>query len=267
MAEPAARIRAYEPKDEKPVRFMVGQAHMEPLAYANNAMYFHPITLAIWIAVSSVFAQVMGWWPESGHAFFGYLRILPAFFAPAVPIMFFIDWRNRPDVEERAEKILRRPDFHDIQSYYSRSPASGFWLLEYGEDRLIGLIAVDASPNATSDEVVTSGLSDTERNKLLSSKGTSPVATVRHFFVEEGFRPAMIENDLLQFAIARTFEAGDAVQTIRMAESSLRPHIVQCLKKNGFEKGEAIATIGIASWALDWWELQRAKWLEAVAKL
>jgi hypothetical protein len=31
-----ARIRAYAPPDEKQVRFMVGQAQMEALAYANN---------------------------------------------------------------------------------------------------------------------------------------------------------------------------------------------------------------------------------------
>ena len=73
-----ARIRPYQPRDEKQVRFMVGQAQMEPLAFANNrgqceqtsfaaptdaknrpAAYFHPVTLAIWIAVSSIFAQFM----------------------------------------------------------------------------------------------------------------------------------------------------------------------------------------------------------------
>ena len=31
-----ARIRAYAPRDEKEVRFMIGQAQMESLAYANN---------------------------------------------------------------------------------------------------------------------------------------------------------------------------------------------------------------------------------------
>ncbi len=37
MPEPLpARIRAYSPRDEKEVRFMVGQAQMESLAYANN---------------------------------------------------------------------------------------------------------------------------------------------------------------------------------------------------------------------------------------
>ena len=33
---PPSRIRAYVPRDEKQVRFIVGQAQMEALAYANN---------------------------------------------------------------------------------------------------------------------------------------------------------------------------------------------------------------------------------------
>jgi hypothetical protein len=32
----SARIRAYSERDEKEVRFMIGQAHTEPLAYANQ---------------------------------------------------------------------------------------------------------------------------------------------------------------------------------------------------------------------------------------
>ena len=113
-----ARIRAYSPQDEKEVRFMVGQAQMESLAYANNRSkvlssnycsvthsdthtrlrfssslaYFHPVTLAIWIAVSSVFAQYMNWWPNNTYGILSWLQVLPAFFAPAVPIMFYVDW-------------------------------------------------------------------------------------------------------------------------------------------------------------------------------
>ena len=33
---PPSRIREYNPRDEKQVRFMIGQAQMESLAYANN---------------------------------------------------------------------------------------------------------------------------------------------------------------------------------------------------------------------------------------
>jgi hypothetical protein len=36
MPATTARIRAYSNRDEKEVRFMIGQAHMEPLAYANQ---------------------------------------------------------------------------------------------------------------------------------------------------------------------------------------------------------------------------------------
>lgn len=98
---------------------MVGQAQMESLAYANNRSkpknsffhycslsfvlthdfnsllvpaYFHPLTLAIWIAISSVFAQYMNWWPNAEYGILSWLQVLPAFFAPAVPIMFYVDW-------------------------------------------------------------------------------------------------------------------------------------------------------------------------------
>lgn len=33
---PPSRIREYSPRDEKQVRFIIGQAQMESLAYANN---------------------------------------------------------------------------------------------------------------------------------------------------------------------------------------------------------------------------------------
>ena len=103
-------IRPYEQEDEKQVRFMVGQAQMEHLAFANNrgtcadyrlvcdlpdffAATIHPITLAIWIAASAAFAQLMGWWPHGADAgWVDYLRAVPAFFACAVPIMFGFDW-------------------------------------------------------------------------------------------------------------------------------------------------------------------------------
>ena len=42
--------------------------------------------------MSSVFAQYMDWWPNAEYGLWSWLRVLPAFFAPAVPIMFLIDW-------------------------------------------------------------------------------------------------------------------------------------------------------------------------------
>lgn len=36
MVEPTARIRLYEPADNKAVRFFIGKSHMEGLALANR---------------------------------------------------------------------------------------------------------------------------------------------------------------------------------------------------------------------------------------
>jgi len=254
---PQARIRAYAASDEKEVRFMVGQAHMESLAYANNRAYFHPVTLAIWIGLSSMFAHYMNWWPNSEYGIMSWLQILPAFFAPAVPVMFWIDWKNRPYVEDVAEKVLRRIDLLNIQSYYARSPASGFWLLEYG-DKLIGLIAVDASPDAAYDEPFTGQKPEVLKARL-DKKGTSRVATIRHFFAEEAFRRVNIEDDLLQFAVESTFK-DRSVNAIRMLASPLRPGIVSSLRRNKFSKGDRVETIGIFGWEVNWYTLERSQW-------
>lgn len=254
-----ARIRPYQPRDEKQVRFMVGQAQMEPLAFANNRAYFHPVTLAIWIAVSSIFAQFMKWWPDPSNGFWGYIFVLPAFFTPAVPIMFFIDWINRPDVEETAEKVLRRPDLYDISAYYSRSPASGFWILEYS-DRIIGLIAVDASLDATSDEPVAQPVSEQQIKKLLHGKGTAPVAVIRHFFIEEAYRPADVEEDLLRYAVGAAFEAKQEVSEVRALGSPLRPSVEKSLCASGFARKKRVRTTGILRWDTNWYTLERKQW-------
>jgi hypothetical protein len=39
-----------------------------------------------------MFAQYMNWWPNNTYGILSWLQVLPAFFAPAVPVMFYIDW-------------------------------------------------------------------------------------------------------------------------------------------------------------------------------
>jgi len=51
-----------------------------------------PLKLLLWITISSIFAQYMGWWPNSKLGILSWLQMLPAFFAPAAPILFFVDW-------------------------------------------------------------------------------------------------------------------------------------------------------------------------------
>ena len=166
--------------------------------------------------------------------------------------------KNRPFVEETAEKVLRRIDLLNIQNHYARSPASGFWLLELG-NRIIGLIAVDASLDATNDEPVTQQAKE-QLKKSIKKTGTSHVATIRHFFAEEAYRGVNIEDDLLQFAVDSTFKGDQAVKSIRMVATPLRPGILSSLRRNKFAKGDRVETGGIQSWEVYWYTLERSKW-------
>lgn len=108
MANQEARIRPYAAADQKLVLFMVGKANMQALATANNkgeafifhstaksegnAVYTNPLIIAIWLALSSVMIQLLGWWPTEKHGWLEYLKPLPALASCAVPIMFLVDW-------------------------------------------------------------------------------------------------------------------------------------------------------------------------------
>lgn len=106
-----AHIRPYESKDSRLIHFLIGKANFGVLAVANNRgmyyispfyliqthlcetpAYIHPIILAIWVALSAVLVQYLKWWPKPQTGWFEYLKVVPAFAAVAVPVMFFVDW-------------------------------------------------------------------------------------------------------------------------------------------------------------------------------
>lgn len=58
----------------------------------KNPAYAHPITLAVWFALSSIFVEYMKWWPNPALGWIGYLKPLPGFASMAVLVMFFVDW-------------------------------------------------------------------------------------------------------------------------------------------------------------------------------
>ena len=39
-----------------------------------------------------MFTQYMNYWPTNEYGFLSWLKVLPPFFASAVPVMFYIDW-------------------------------------------------------------------------------------------------------------------------------------------------------------------------------
>jgi hypothetical protein len=170
-------------------------------------------------------------------------------------------------VEDAIESVLRRIDLTDIQVHYGRSPASGCWLLEI-RDKIIGLIAVDASLDAANDEPATQ-LTEERLSASLRQRGTSRVATIRHFFAEEAYRRVNIEDDLLQFAVESTFGGDRKVDSIRILASPLRPAILDSLRRNKFSKGDLVGAVGISGWEVRWYTLERSQWkakAEAKAK-
>jgi hypothetical protein len=173
--------------------------------------------------------------------------------------------KNRPFVENNVEKVLRRVDLLDIGAYYARSPASGLWLLEFG-NKIIGMIAVDASLDATDDEPITQQTSNERLRAALERKGTSGIATIRHFFAEEAYRSAKIEDDLLEHAVESTFNANKSVSAIRILASPLRPAILASLRRNRFSKGDRVESVGMLGWEVCWYSLERSRW-EAAKQL
>jgi len=161
-----------------------------------------------------------------------YLSPLPAFACMAIPIMFLIDWINRPYFEKLTQDALRQPDIRDLEAHYARSPSSGFWILEYGV-RFIGIIALDAFV-------------------------TTP--TIRHFFVEEEYRTSDIQTDLLSYAVGHAFRSDDRVQRIQARDSPLVPYARQTMRSSGFQLEKHIDKVGVFGWKLGVRVLERAEW-------
>lgn len=158
---------------------------------------------------------------------------------------------NRPFFEDATQELLKQPDMRDIHAHYTRSSASGFWILEYG-DRLIGLIAIDASPESSPK--------DRQDKKGKGKDITSPIATLRHLYVDEPYRAIAMQKDLLDHAIKHTFISSVTVQSIKAADSPLISYIRLGLREAGFELRKNTKTVGLLGWKLGERVLERETW-------
>jgi len=99
-----------------------------------------------------------------------------------------------------------------------------------------------------------------EKRKNLTAQGTSSVATIRHFFIDEPYRPTGIQDDLLAHAIQHVFKETDAVKEIKAITTSLMPYTQKCLRDAGFLLEKPLGKIGIYKWQIDQVVLQRTHW-------
>ncbi|KAJ8084065.1 hypothetical protein AAF712_000945 [Marasmius tenuissimus] len=249
MSPPAGQIRLYRAEDERPVRFMIGKAKMEGLATANKKATIHPVTLSIWFGLAALLAEYMQWWPRPEQGMLRYLSPLPAFACTLVLIIALIDWKNRPQFEDITQETLKWPDIPDLLGYYGRSP-SGFWVLEFN-DNPVGIAAIDASQNAEAQTAIPPGRDN--------SNGTSETAVLRHFYVDEPYRKADIQKDLLQHVIRHTFTTDTKIRRVKATCSSLTSYLERALKEEGFTLESAEQSLGVFRWKTGIWKLERAR--------
>ena len=159
---------------------------------------------------------------------------------------------------------MRRPDFANLQKYYARSPSSGLFILEYG-DKFVGLIAIDASKDSQSEQGLVkqteqgkSVIADETRNFF--SSGTSSVATIRHFYVEEHFRKSNVQQDLLAFAARHVFTMARDVKVLKASATPLLGYKYTCLRELGFSVEKQASKLGILGWRVDAMSLERVRW-------
>ncbi|KAG5648035.1 hypothetical protein DXG03_007070 [Asterophora parasitica] len=148
---------------------------------------------------------------------------------------------NRRDFEDLAQDVLRGPDLRNILGYYSRSPGSGFYICEYG-GLFVGLIALDV-PSTSSDAERTDGKS--------ASEDASPIAVIRHLYVDEPYRSTGVQEDLLSHALRVAFEANPALRVVKAHQSPLHPYVRQCLQDASFTFEENTQKVGVLRWQLD----------------
>lgn len=154
---------------------------------------------------------------------------------------------NRPYFEDLTQEILRFGDLKDINKYYSKNPASGFWIIDSGQV-FVGLIAIDATQPAT---------------KPAKGETRGPrTAVIRHFHVEEAYHTTGIQDDLLKCAVDHAFNNDPKLERIEASDSPLVSYLRPSLRSAGFELDHHTKSIGILRWKLGKRYLERSKWAQ-----
>lgn len=123
-------------------------------------------------------------------------------------------------------------------TYYGKSKASGFWILEYGS-KFVGLIALDAN------------------NVRETRKGI-----IRHFYVEEEYRKTDVQDDLLHHAIQHAFDNSPTLDIIEAVDAvTLVSYIHNSYQRAGFRLSKEHDTVGgVGRWKYFTTKLHRKDW-------
>ena len=148
-----------------------------------------------------------------------------------------------------------------IAKHYTLSPGSGFWILEYG-NRFVGLIALDASRDAVPAPAQIEGDGSVKKAKKAKTKQveTPHTAIIRHFYVDEAFRGARIQDDLLVHAVDFAFSNDPTLVAIQATDSPHVSYTREALRKAGFQLDHYTDKVGILGWKLGVRVLEQSEW-------
>lgn len=123
----------------------------------------------------------------------------------------------------------------------------------------IGLIALDASSAPPSSRAASKA----------KVGATAETAIIRHFFVEEQYRVADVQSDLLEFVVSRAFTAKSSPRPhrVRIVSSDLESYKVIALRAAKFRPvskwdgdGPQAWKVGVFGWRSRWVEFTRDEW-------
>lgn len=141
----------------------------------------------------------------------------------------------------------------DLMTYYSQSPASGFYVLEHQKDS-IGFIALNANPSTPS-----------KKKQNISAE----IAYIQHFYMEEMYRSTGVQSDLVEFALNRAFNPDNLgnPKRVRVLCSDVEPYKMAAFRKAKFHPvskwegdGPSQWKSGIYTWKNVWLEVTREEW-------
>lgn len=89
------------------------------------------------------------------------------------------------------------------------------------------------------------------------SSGTSSTATIRHFYVDEQYRPSGIQADLLAHALRHV--QSSSVKRIQAKDFVLASYLSKSLQNAGFVKSGLLEKVGIFRWPINVVTLDKKK--------
>ena len=93
---------------------------------------------------------------------------------------------------------------------------------------------------------------------------TNPATqSLRHFYVEEQYRPAGLADDLLDHALKHAFTSDAKLQAVRASESPLQKYITEALRKRGFRWEKKTERMGALRWQTSTSILEKERWAAA----